>query len=289
MDLIQARANLDAVFGDELRAQYFACLRQWFLFSSNLPLEQLDVSIRKLFSTDEQYKIHKEYILALTSKEASSPERVGNRKEVGNFETADFAEHVRSSSPNHSLPSKYEYKSAAAELFAPDSKFITARIEISAWENGMKEAETGVSDFIAHACKSFLKNIITAMITKAKGYKIRENKFQYNFNMPIPDPYIRNYKNVVEEPTDSSMDIDLESTTLQNKISLEQAEQEVAYSSSKRIKTGVTLSKKLLYETIRDNPGLLGLHSIQSVNLLKLGLIYDEDNEDPLMSDDDSE
>lgn len=83
--------------------------------------------------------------------------------------------------------------------------------------------------------QAFLKNIITAMITKAKGYKIRDNKFQYNFNMPIPDPYLRNYKNVVEEPFDYAMDVDLESTASQNKISLKQTEQEVAYSSSKRV------------------------------------------------------
>ena len=67
------------------------------------------------------------------------------------------------------------------------------------------------------------------MVTKAKSYKIREHKFQYGFNMPVPDPYIRNYTNVTDETMESKVKFDKDIMLPKCKLSLERTEQEVAY------------------------------------------------------------
>lgn len=292
MDLNEARKNLEVVLGDELMKQYFDNLRQWFLFNPTLTKDQFDQNVRKLFYNEDQTACHNQFLLALISKASSNnkPKNIRQVSDKGVFETADFADYVQPISPNRVLPSNYEYRSAAAELFTPDNGFIACRIAVAAWENGMDGADNGVTELIVHACQTFLKNIITAMVTKVKSYKIRDGKFQYGFNMPVPDPYIRNYNNVTDESMQSKVRFEEDILLPKCKMSLERAEQEVAYAyaATKKIKTGVTLNTKLLYETIRNNPDLLGLHSIQSTNVLKLGL-YSGDNDESFSEDEDLE
>lgn len=291
MDLNEARKNLEAVLGEDLRKQYFEYLRQWFLFNTTLTKDQFDQAVRKLFYNEDQVACHNEFLLAILGRASSSnkPKNVRQVSDKGIFETADFADYVQPISPNRVLPSSYEYRSAAAELFTPDNGFIACRIAVTAWENGMDGADNGVTELIVHACQTFLRNIITAMVTKSKSYKVRDGRFQYGFNMPVPNPYIRNYNNITDESMESKVKFEEDILLPKCKMSLERAEQEVAYAfaATKNIKTGITLNTKLLYETIRTTPDLLGLHSIQSTNLLKLSLLCG-DNDESFSEDEDS-
>jgi chaperonin GroES len=126
----------------------------------------------------------------------------------------------------------------------------------------------------------FVKNILMAMISRMKGYKVRDGKFQYGFNLPIPDPFIRNYHNVIDETQESKTEVvDKDDTFIpRSKPSLENAEQQAAfaYACAKRPKIENVLTVKLLYETLRENPQILGLHELQSVNLFKLSLQLDD-------------
>lgn len=122
-----------------------------------------------------------------------------------------------------------------------------------------------------------------SMITRKKSYKIRDGKLQYGFNQPIPDPFIRNFNNVLDETQESKVVVEEDSFKPKcPKLSLEKAEQQVAfaYSCAHRTRSDNILSVRLLYDTIRENPHILGLHSIQSINLFKLGLQIDEENND---------
>lgn len=75
------------------------------------------------------------------------------------------------------------------------------------------------------------------MITKAKGYKIRDGKFQYGFNMPIPDPYIRNSNNIVDDSAESNVVLKEDVLLPKGKMSLERTvtERAFAYAASKRV------------------------------------------------------
>lgn len=118
------------------------------------------------------------------------------------------------------------------------------------------------------------------MVSRKKGFKIRDGKFQYGFNLPIPDPFLRNYSNVIDDTAESRVEVldDDDNFVPRPKPSLERVEQQLAfaYSSSKRRKTDNSLSVKLLYDTLKDNPTLLGFGSSTQVHLLKLNLQLEE-------------
>lgn len=121
----------------------------------------------------------------------------------------------------------------------------------------------------------FIKNIITAMISRKEGYRIRERKLQYAFGLPVPDPFIRNRNNIIEYPQDPED----ESYIPPSKVPVDAAEHQAAflYSCGKRRVTDGKLTLRLLYDTLKENPRIVGLDSVHSVNLLKVSLLIDEE------------
>lgn len=211
------------------------------------------------------------------------PKSVRSTNDKGIFESADFSEYIQPSSPSLLPPSDLKNKRAAAELFIPDSSFVASRIAVMAWENGLEGADDSVTELIVHACQVFVKNIVTAMISRHKAYKIRSRKFQYGFNHSIPNPFIRNFNNVFDDSQECKVEIVNEDDSFKPKckMSLENAEQQAAfaYSCVQKRKFNNVLSVRLLYDTIKENPKILSLHSLHSINLFKLGLQLDDEYE----------
>lgn len=282
LDLDEARKNLEQCLSDEVKKQYFALLRECLIFSQSTTQEEFDKEARKLLVTEEQKRSHNLFILAIMSKSSNS-RRKNTRTSIEKvvtpvdrvlFEMPDYSDYVQSSNLPVSPSTEFENRCAAAELFIPDNGFMSCRIALTSWENGLDKANDNVGDLMVHACQVFVKNIITAMITKKKGFKIRDKKFQYGFNQPVPDPFLRNFSNVIDETQLCKVEVDDDALKPKCKLSLEKVEQQTAfaYSCAKRKKCGNTLTVKLLYDTIKGNPKLLGLHSIHSISLFKLGL-----------------
>ncbi|XP_023017411.1 transcriptional adapter 1 [Leptinotarsa decemlineata] len=284
MDLNEARKDLEACLNEDLKKEYFSLLRQWFLFTATVTKEEFDKGVRKLLTSEDQIRCHNHFLLAILTKISSNsrPKAPRSNTDRGIFECADYADYVQPSSPTMTPRPDFENRSAAAELFIPDSGFIACRVAIAAWENGMEGAEESVTELMVHACQVFVKNLITAMISRKKGYKVRDRKFQYGFNLPVPDPFTRNFNNIIDDTQESKVEVANGDDTFRPKckVSLENMEQQVAfsYSCAKRTAFNNTLTVRLLYDTIRENPKILGLHTIHSVNLFRLGLLLDEDS-----------
>lgn len=276
----EARKNLELCLNDDVKKQYFALLRENLSFSKSKTLEEFDKEVRKLLVTDEQKCSHNLFILAIMSSNSrpknsrTSLERIVTPVDTVNFEIPDYSDYIQPSSPNASYSADFENRSAAAELFIPDNGFMSCRIALACWENDLDKANDNVADLMVHVCQVFVKNIITAMISRKKGYKIRDSKFQYGFNQPIPDPFLRNYVNLLDETQQSKVEVEDDTLRPKCKVSLERIQQQTAfqYSCAKRRKHDNTLTVRLLYDTIKANPKLLGLHSIHSMSLFKLGL-----------------
>lgn len=113
------------------------------------------------------------------------------------------------------------------------------------------------------------------MVTRKEGYKIREGKLQYAFGLPVPDPFLRNsnsLKQYTQDPEDKNY-------IPPSKIPVDAAEHQAAFSYScgrKRVSDG-KLTLKLLYDTLRENPRIVGLDSVHSVNLFRVSLLLDEE------------
>jgi len=280
-DLNEARKSLELSLGEELKKQYFSVLKQWLLFTGSITKMQFDSAVRKLMITEEQIRHHNNFLLALYAKINSTRAKSARSTcDKGCFELADYVDYFAPPSPTFMLPAEIENRSAAAELFLPDSGFITTRIAVHAWENGLEGAEDGVTDIIVQACQTFVRNIITAMISRKQGYKVRDGKFQYGFGIPVPDPFIRNTNHIIDYTQECKVEVsnDDDSFVPANRPSLENAEQQAAfaYSCGKRKHSDGKLTLSLLYDTLREDPNIIGLHSVHSVNLLKTGLMLEE-------------
>lgn len=287
-DLDALRKKLEICLSEEVREQYFARLRERFLFSLSITEEEFDEETRKLLVTKEQKCSHNHFMLAVMAKFPnlrSKSCRTFFEKIVTPvervFEVPDYSNYVQPSSPSiPPPPSDYEYRSAASEMFIPDQGFMACRVAITCWQNNLDNPNDNVAELMVHACQVFIKNIITAMISKKKGYKIRDRKFQYGFNQPIPDPFLRNFSNIVDDTQQCKVEVSNDTLRPKCKVSLEQMEQQTAflYACAKRRKcSDNTLTVRTLYDTIKDNPKLLGMHSIHSVSLFNLGLLLEDE------------
>ncbi|KAJ8928153.1 hypothetical protein NQ314_019300 [Rhamnusium bicolor] len=183
MELNEARKNLEACLSEELRREYFALLRQWFLISTPITKDDFDKRVRKFLVTKEQIRCHNDFLLAIISKSRSDnrPKNIRTTNEEGVFECADFSEYVQPCSPP---PSDLENRSASAELFMPDRGFIASRIAVIAWENGLEGADENVTDLVVHACQVFVRNIIMAMISRKKDIKLGMESFSLDLITP---------------------------------------------------------------------------------------------------------
>lgn len=281
LELNEARKNLEVCLNEDQRKAYFDVLRQWFSFKSHITRREFDSEVRKYLVSEEQIRCHNHFLLALLIKRSSSRTKTTrNTSDKGVFENAEYVDYVQPSSPTMLPPSEYENRNAAAELFMPDSGFVATRIAVTSWENGLDGADDSVTDVIVHACQILVKNILTAMISRVKGYKVRDRKFQYGFNFPIPDPFLRNFHNVIDGmQKNKTKVVDKEDTLIPRcKPSLEIAEQQAAfaYSCTKRKRNYKVLTVELLYDTLKENPDILKLHELHSVNLFKLNVQKDE-------------
>ncbi|XP_055371023.1 transcriptional adapter 1-like [Condylostylus longicornis] len=135
------------------------------------------------------------------SKKRKKSSRSGNDR---SFESYDFCDFLKDDNmdtiikppPNcmdYNNQSVQQQRYCAQELFLPDTGFIMGRLLVGAWENGLVNAEDVAAEYIAMAVQVLLKNILTAVITKRKHYKVNsDGKYFYDIGTPIKDPFLKN-------------------------------------------------------------------------------------------------
>lgn len=268
----EALNSLETLLGEERMKKYMFVLQQWFKYFKPITKTAFVSELRKVLTTDEEIRMHNNYMLSVFRREYVI------KVESGMFEYADYTDHVPNTSSDVPPP-EVEYRSASSELFIPDNAFMRTRILLHVKENKLEGAEEGVTDLMVHACQVFMKNIITAMITRKEGYKVRDKKMQCGFGIPVPDPFIRNSNNISDEAPETSKAPNTSNFVPNPRAPLETAEHEAifAYSCRKRKRSDNKLTVQLLYDTLREDPTIVGLHSIHSVNLFKASLLLDED------------
>ncbi|XP_057330340.1 transcriptional adapter 1-like [Microplitis mediator] len=217
-DLNLARKNLTNSLGDNAKV-YFEKMKLWFQMKSSK--EEFDCEARNIM-TDEQIHLHNEFLLCLFNKVRGlatatplRPMKANNthvhtdkdkilkekrlklkrkyKTDRSNFEPADMYVDVLSqmSSPVGDEPIGAN-RSSAQELLLPDRTFVLARLMLAAWENNMDSADENTAHIIIAATQIFLKNIITAVLTKRKGFAVHQKSFIYNIGEPVPSSWKRN-------------------------------------------------------------------------------------------------
>lgn len=151
----EALNNIQKCLGPEKEEEYTAVLRQWLSFSSHMTKDEFEQKVRKLLTTTEEIRHHINLMRAVLCKiNGGKIKSLKAPMENSNtFEYAEYSEYVQQKNLTSAPPSDVEYRSAAAELFMPDSGFVASRIAVSAWENGMAGAKEDVTEVIVYACQ----------------------------------------------------------------------------------------------------------------------------------------
>lgn len=293
-DLNTARKKLESALGENTK-QYFQLMKLWFQLKSTK--EEFDAESRKLM-TPEQIHLHNEFLLCLFTKcqslaafpssstktSHSSPLRDSkvnrrtkvkrkNRSDKGNFEPAELSDYI---TPLNALPShanEEPLRYSAQELFLPDLSLIFGRMLLSAWEQGMDGAEETAAELIVVAVQYFLKNVLMSILSRKKGYKLRENRFMYSLGAAVPNPWLRNTVNIADDLFTRGMsepnEEEEKSQPHAQTLSLDEIEQRAAYeiACSNTIKTTrYPVNAYQVLETLQVNRNVIPSHSVYSLN-----------------------
>ncbi|XP_033211096.1 transcriptional adapter 1-like [Belonocnema kinseyi] len=255
-ELNTARKSLVASLGENSKI-YFEKMKLWFQMKSTK--EEFDCEARNIM-TEDQVHLHNEFLLCLfnkvrglaTTTTVPRPTKINNntynvaqnqkdkrlrlkrkyKTDKSIFEPADIYVEVlnQTSSPVGDEPIGAN-RSSAQELVLPDRTFVLARLMLAAWENNMDGAEESTAHIIIAATQIFLKNIIQAIVTRRKGFKVRDRRFIYDIGEPVPSSWKRNtnflsQSNMFNGPTT----IETEGQMPAVKPSVEEAEQATAFS-----------------------------------------------------------
>ncbi|KYQ50484.1 Transcriptional adapter 1 [Trachymyrmex zeteki] len=289
-ELNLARKSLVASLGENAKV-YFEKMKLWFQMKTTK--EEFDCEARNLM-TEDQVHLHNEFLLCLFNKvrglAAVTPTKIERDKiskerrlrlkrkyktDKSNFEPADMYVEVlgQASSPVRDEPIGAN-RSSAQELVLPDRTFVLARLMLAAWENNMDGAEENTAHIVIAATQIFLKNILTAIFTRRKGYAVRDGTFIYNIGEPVPSSWKRNSMYINSHNFGPTEVIDTYGQIPASKSSFEEAEQTTAFSYA--CSTQITrlplkpVSTADLQYALKIYKNLVSNHTIYATNMERL-------------------
>ncbi|KAJ8726868.1 hypothetical protein PYW08_015265 [Mythimna loreyi] len=289
-----ARRKLNEVLGEK-STKYFSHMKQWFRMK--LTKEEFDAEARKLLSPD-QVHYHNEFLLALLNKveglaeasisiaqeKASSHNRNSRRhkrssrtSEKSNFEPVDLLEYLPPNSPPGAGSDGVKY--AAQEIFLPDHALVVGRFMLAAWETGLEGAEDDAADAIVVAVQHFLKNVITAVVSQRKGYKMHNTNFMYDVGADVPNMWLRNTTKLYDPQREGRVSVDEGMTDLLGPRcppTIDEMEHSAAFEIACSADTEPNDDKLTIdefYNTLLTHKNVISCHSVYAINMERLAAL----------------
>ena len=104
--------------------------------------------------------------------------------------------------PPSPLPSPDKPRSVrfcSRDLTLPDSALIHGRMLVAAWEAGLDlGCEDKAIEMVLQATHNFLRQLVVAVITTRKGYRLRENRLVHSIGLPTLNPWLHNSWSVTD-------------------------------------------------------------------------------------------
>ncbi|XP_059060273.1 transcriptional adapter 1-like [Achroia grisella] len=288
------RRKLNEALG-ETSSKYFNNMKQWFRMK--LTKEEFDSEARAMLSSD-QVHYHNEFLLALLNKveglaeasltiaqeKASSHNRNSRRhkrssrtSEKTNFEQADLLEYLPPNSPPGAGSDGVKY--ASQEVFLPDHALVVGRFMLAAWELGLEGADDEAADIIVVAVQNFLKNVISAVVSQRKGYKIRHRHFMYDIGCDMPNMWLRNSSKLYDPQFEGRVNVDDGADALGPRCppTIDEVEQSAAFEIACSVPNTEPNDDRLtideLYNTLLTHKNTIACHSVYAVNMERLALM----------------
>ncbi|KAI7810208.1 transcriptional adapter 1 [Triplophysa rosa] len=229
-----AKKNLTDAVGDNVK-HYWANLKLWF--KQKISKEEFDIEARRLLAQDNVH-VHNDFLLAILTRcqiivstaegpgalqwsggSASKPGKPNRGKKRFPSVRQKFDHRFQPQNPlgaaqqfsprEAGADDETEVRLSAQTLLLPTKCQIEARMMVSAFEMGLDNVTEDAVSSLLYALEIHLKDIITAVVSRRKAYRLRDGHFQYAFGSDVtPRPYLKNslaaYHSVTECPPASA-------------------------------------------------------------------------------------
>ncbi|KAJ8012266.1 hypothetical protein DPEC_G00066890 [Dallia pectoralis] len=211
-----AKKNLTEAIGDNIK-HYWANLKLWF--KQKISKEEFDVEARRLLTQDNVH-VHNDFLLAILTRcqiIVSTPEGAGSLQWSGGstskpgkpakgkkkFSSRQKFDHrfqpqnpltaAQVFSPREVGSEEEELRLSAHTLLLPTRCQLEARMMVTAFELGLDNVTEDAVCSMVHAVEHHLKDVLTAVVSRRKAYRLRDGRFPYAFGIDVtPQPYLKN-------------------------------------------------------------------------------------------------
>ncbi|XP_028833684.1 transcriptional adapter 1 [Denticeps clupeoides] len=233
-ELELAKKNLTDAVGENIK-HYWANLKLWF--KQKISKEEFDVEARRLLTQDNVH-VHNDFLLAILTRCQiffSTPEGAGSLQWTGpsvskpgkpkgkkktssvrqkfdhRFQPQNPLSVAQPFSPREAGTGveEEELRLSAHTLLLPTRGQLEARMMVTAYEFGLDNVTEDAVSSMTCAVEVHLKDVITAVVSRRKAYRLRDGHFAYAFGSDLtPQPYLKNsvavYHSVTECPPPSA-------------------------------------------------------------------------------------
>ncbi|KAM9500921.1 transcriptional adapter 1 isoform 2-T2 [Clarias gariepinus] len=252
-ELELAKKNLTDAIGDNIK-HYWANLKLWF--KQKISKEEFDVEARRLLGHDNVH-VHNDFLLAILTRcqiivsapegpsslqwsvgPPSKPAKLKGKKKFSSvrqkfdhrFQPQNPLSGAQTFSPREPGAEEDEMKLSAHTLLLPTRGQLEARMMVTAFEMGLDNVTEDAVSTIVCALEVHLKDLITAVVSRRKAYRLRDGHFRYAFGNDVaPQPYLKNslaaYHTLTEYPPPSAS----LQAALPPQVSPDDAEQQAAF------------------------------------------------------------
>ncbi|KAG8236574.1 hypothetical protein J437_LFUL015760 [Ladona fulva] len=166
----------------------------------------------------------------------------------------------------------------------PDSGLLMGRLLISAWEEGLEGAEERAAVLLSHALRMWLRELLSTIVGRRKGFRLHEQVFRHSMGVPLPNPWLRNAVNLMPEcfshrsakerevkvvPNDAGED-DLPNLYPSARPTLDDAEQMAAFTMACSAKESQynrgPINMFDVFEAIQVHRNVIPSHTVYSIN-----------------------
>ncbi|KAM6948890.1 transcriptional adapter 1 [Aplochiton taeniatus] len=224
-----AKKHLTDAIGDNVK-HYWANLKLWF--KQKISKEEFDVEARRLLAQDNVH-VHNDFLLAILTRcqiivstpdgagslQWTVPTKPGKPKGKKKFSSRQKFDHrfqpqnplcaAQPFIPREVGGEEEELRLSAHTLLLPTRGQLEARMMVTAFELGLDNVTDDAVSSMVHAVEHHLKDVLTAVVSRRKAYRLRDGHFPYAFGSDVtPQPYLKNslaaYHSISECPPSSA-------------------------------------------------------------------------------------
>ncbi|KAK4025290.1 transcriptional adapter 1 [Daphnia magna] len=173
---------------------------------------------------------------------------------------------------------KPQVRYCSQDLTLPDAGLVHGRMLVAAWDVGLDHGcEDKAIKLILAATKQFLRELIVAIVTNRKGYRIRENKVIYSIGQPTLNPWLHNSWSV-HDSTSNSYGTEISQLAEPPHVpaipqTIQNAERDSAFylaCTSEQVTSLQPISVLDVFQTLQVKKSVIPWHTVHAVNMERI-------------------